>query len=93
MIHTASLPGFLRTILIILLVYYGIKILSRIFAPFLQRYLAKKVQDKFGGQFQQQQYRQSPKHKEGETIIDKVPKRQKTSDKNVGEYVDYEEIE
>ena len=93
MIETASLYGFLRTILIILLVYYGAKILSRIFAPHMRRYVAKKMQEKFGGQFQQQTYQESPRHKEGETVIDKVPQRPKSSDKNVGEYVDYEEIE
>ena len=93
MLQTASFVGFLRTILIILLVYYGIKILSRLFAPYLLRYMSKKMQDKFGGQFQQQQQQQNPKHKEGETVIDKVPQQHKSSDKNVGEYVDYEEIE
>ncbi|BAV94902.1 hypothetical protein [Ichthyobacterium seriolicida] len=30
--------------------------------------------------------------KEGKTTVDKVPKRNKTYD-NVGEYVDYEEVE
>jgi len=93
MLQTASFVGFLRTVLIILLVYYGIKILSRLLAPYFLRYMSKKMQEKFGGQFQQQQYQQNPKRKEGETVIDKVPQQRKTSDKNVGEYVDYEEIE
>lgn len=92
MLQTASFVGFLRTVLIILLVYYGIKILSRLLAPYFLRYMSKKMQEKFGGQFQQQ-YQQNPKRKEGETVIDKVPQQHKTSDKNVGEYVDYEEIE
>ena len=93
MLQAASFVGFFRTILIILLVYYGIKILSRLFAPHLLRYMSKKMQEKFSGQFQQQQYQQNKKHKEGETVIDKVPQQHKTSDKSVGEYVDYEEIE
>jgi len=95
MLQTASFVGFFRTILIIALVYYGIKILSRIFAPYLVRYMSKKMQQKFEGQFQHQahQQRDNSKRKEGETVIDKVPRQQKTSDKNVGEYVDYEEIE
>ncbi len=93
MLQTASFVGFLRTVLIILLVYYGIKILSRLLAPYFLRYMSKKMQEKFGGQFQQQQYQQNTKRKEGETVIDKVPQQRKTSDKNVGEYVDYEEIE
>jgi hypothetical protein len=85
--------GLLRTILIILLVYYGIKILSRIFAPYMIRYMSKKMQDQFGGSFQQQQNKSEPKQKEGETVIDKIPKQDTSSNKNVGEYIDYEEID
>lgn len=86
--------GLLKTILIIALVYYGIKVLSRIFAPFLVKFAAKKAEEQFGGQFGQfqKQQRQEAKKKEGETIIDKIPET-KSSNKTVGEYVDYEEIE
>jgi len=93
MLQYASLVGFLRTILIILLIWYGIKIISRIFAPVLMRYVAKKAEQKFGGQFNQYQQPQPEKKKEGETSIDKMPKDSKTSNKKVGEYVDYEEID
>ena len=82
--------GLLRTILIILLIYYGIKILSGIFAPVLFKYAAKKAEERFGGAFNQQ--RKEPLRKEGEVTIDKMPEN-KSSNKNVGEYVDYEEIE
>ena len=90
MLQTASLMGFLRTILIILLIYYGIKILTRLFAPYFMRYMSKKMQERFGGQFQQQQ---APRQREGETVIDKVPNSKKDSDSTMGEYVDYEEID
>lgn len=95
MLQAASFNGFLRTILIILLVYYGFKILMRIFGPYLLRYMSKKVQQRFGEQFQYQQQQQTPnnKQKEGETVIDKMPNTNKTSNKNVGEYIDYEEID
>jgi hypothetical protein len=86
--------GLLRTILIIALVYYGIKILSRIFAPFLIKYAAKKAEQRFGDQFggfQGKPKQEAPK-KEGEVTIDKIPKT-KTSNKEVGDYVDYEEID
>lgn len=92
MLQEASLYGFVRTILIILLVYYGLKILSRIFAPILVKYMSKKMQQKFEGQFGQQP-RQEQRHKEGETVIDKIPNSSKTSDKKVGEYIDYEELD
>ena len=63
MLQYASLIGFLRTILIILLIWYGIKILSRIFAPVLMRYVAKKAEQKFGGQFDQYQQSEPKKRK------------------------------
>lgn len=93
MLQSASFTGFLRTLLIILLVYYGIKFLSRLFAPYMVRYMSKKMNERFGGQFQQQQNQSEPKHKEGETVIDKIPKQDTSSNKNVGEYIDYEEID
>lgn len=86
--------GLLRTIFIIVLVYYIIKVLSRIFAPFLIKYATKKAGEKFGEQFGQFQKRpeQETNKKVGEITIDKMPKT-KTSNKNVGDYVDYEEID
>ncbi|MDO1500507.1 DUF4834 family protein [Winogradskyella maritima] len=97
MIHTASVYGFVRTILIILLIYFGVKILARLFAPILLKFAAKKVEKRFGQQFegfkQQQQRQQQPKTKVGETVIDKVPQQKSSSTKNVGEYIDYEEID
>jgi hypothetical protein len=93
MLQTASFTGFLRTLLIILLVYYGMKFLSRLFAPYMLRYMSKKMQERFGGHFQQQQKQSEAKHKEGETVIDKIPKQDTSSNKNVGEYIDYEEID
>jgi len=92
MLQTASLMGFLRTILIILLVYYGVKILVRLFAPYFVRYMSNKMQERFGGQFQQQQ-RNETRTKEGETVIEKGPRSKKDSNDKVGEYVDFEEIE
>ncbi len=88
----ASFTGLLRIILYILVVYYVVKVLSRIFAPLFIRYMSKKMQERFGGQFQQQQPdRKRPN--EGETVIDKMPEQHQASNKKVGEYIDYEEID
>ncbi len=92
MIQFASVTGFLRTILIILLIWYGMRVLARIFTPLLMRYVAKKAEKQFGQQFNQHQRPKESKKKEGEISIDKMP-HQKTSNKDVGEYVDYEEID
>ena len=92
MLQYASLTGFVRTILIILLIWYGVKILSRLFAPYLMRYVAKKAEQKFGQQFNTKQ-RPQEKQKEGEISIDKMPNQKTSKNKDVGEYVDYEEID
>jgi hypothetical protein len=39
MLQEASIVGLVKIIGIILLIYYGVKILSRLFAPFLLRYV------------------------------------------------------
>ena len=94
MLQTAAFTGVLKTILIIMLVWYGVKILSRLFAPYLAKYVMKKAEQRFGQQFGdfQNQARQK-QHKEGETVIDKMPNQNTSSNKNVGEYIDYEEID
>ena len=88
--------GLLRTILIILLVYFGLKILSRLFAPVLLKFVAKKAEQRFGDQFggfQNQNRAQSKQGQAGETVIDKMPNKNKKANDKVGEYIDYEEIE
>ena len=94
MLQYASATGFVKMILIILLIYYGIKILTRLFAPILLKYVSKKAEQRFGGQFGgfQGKSRQEAQKKEGEVSIDKMPKT-KSSNKDVGDYVDYEEID
>ena len=92
MLQYASLVCFVKTIFIIMLVWYGMKILSRLFAPYLVRYVAKKAEQKFGQQYNNQQKSQ-PQEKEGEISIDKMPNKNTSGNKNVGEYVDYEEID
>ena len=91
--------GFIKTLLIILFFYYGFKVLVRLLAPFLMRYAAKKIQDKFkdqmgqhmrGSSFSQQD---NPK-KEGEVHVkSKKSSQDKINSDSVGDYVDFEEIE
>ena len=92
MIYSLSAVGLARMLLWIVGIYFLIKILSRIFAPVLLKFAAKKMEKKFGEQFGQ--YQQQPtQQKEGETVIDKIPTKKTTSNKTVGEYIDYEEID
>ena len=92
MLYSLSVVGVARTLLWIIAIYFVVKILSRLLAPILLKYAANKVEKKFGQQFNQQQQKR-PSQKEGETVIDKMPSNNSTSNKNVGEYIDYEEID
>jgi len=87
MIQTASLVGFLKTLLIIILFYTVFKYLLRLLAPFFLRSIARKMERQFN-----QNEQPFNAHKEGEVSIDKMPHKE-TSNKDVGEYIDYEEID
>ncbi len=82
----------LRTILIILLVYYGARIFSRLFGPILLKFVAKKAEQKFTQQYGQHP-RQEDKRPEGDVTIDKNSKPDKNPTEKIGDYIDYEEIE
>ncbi|MDP5092708.1 MAG: DUF4834 family protein [Polaribacter sp.] len=84
------LIGLLRTILFIILFYYVVKFLMRLFAPFLIKKVAEKIQEQAKQQYGNQQ---QSTVKEGETVIDKAPRNQRQSKDDIGEYVDFEEID
>ncbi|MBP2832739.1 DUF4834 family protein [Aquimarina sp. U1-2] len=86
----ASLQGVLKVILIILLLYYGLKIVTRLFGPLLLRYVTKKAGEKFQQQFNQ--YQQPDQTQEGDVSIHKKSKK-KATNKDVGEYIDFEELD
>ena len=83
----------LQTILIVILVYYGLKFLLKWLAPKLLNYAFKKTSERVGQQFGNPQDFDSSQTKEGETIISKKPPRRSNSSKKVGEYIDFEEID
>lgn len=85
----ASFQGFLRTILIILLVYYGLKLVGRYVMPIFFNKMVKNFEEKAK---QQGYHSQEPNIKEGETVIDKRPTF-KEENRKVGDYVDYEEVD
>jgi hypothetical protein len=90
----AELMSFLRTLLIILIVYYSFRFLARIFAPLLLKRVVGNMQAKAKKQNQQKnQQTENSSTKEGETIIDKNPNSKTQGNNSVGEYVDFEEID
>ena len=84
---------FLKTILIILLVYYGLKFLFKLISPYLMRYISKKAGQKFEEAFGANPASAEPSQKEGSVTIDKMPSSGRKSNTDVGDYVDYEEVD
>jgi hypothetical protein len=90
------LVGLIKTIAILVLVYYAFKFFSRYIAPFFLKKVIDNVEKKYKQQQQQQQQNQNQNHDEnvkvGETVIAKKPSNTKEINKDVGDYVDYEEL-
>lgn len=91
----ASFQSILRVILIILLIYFGLKIIFRWFGPMILKYILKRLGRKFQRQFNQQFNQQAPQNgkKTGEVVIEKKPSKSRKTNNNTGEYIDYEEID
>jgi len=83
---------FIKTLLTVLLVYYGLKIILKLAAPYIMKYFSKKLAARFGANFSNTASTNNAQRKEGEVTIEKVPTKQKSSN-TVGQYVDYEEID
>jgi hypothetical protein len=85
--QTASVPGFVRTILIIIGIYYAFKILARFLMPILLRKMVQKAEQNFKQQTNYQNQRNNQTQSNSTTFDKPKPKKQ------VGEYIDYEEVE
>jgi len=92
--ETASFTGLVRIIGGFIIFYYGFKFLAKLFLPVL----VKKVVQKAGENFQQQQrYSQDNSWQKtsakDEIIYTTANAKNPKETKKVGEYVDYEEID
>ena len=85
--------GLIRTLLIIAVVYYGIKFLAKLFAPYLQKYAVNKMQEKFNQQYQGQNSEESIEPEGKTTVVNKPQSDKGINTDKTGEYVDFEEIE
>ena len=85
MIQEASITGLLNTIFVIILIYYVIKIASRIFGPMLLKYAVRKVEKKVGAQ--------SNAGNNTNRTQTKTEEKNKPSTEELGDYIDYEEID
>ena len=82
--------GFARTLLIIAIIYFGIRLFSRYILPLLVQKGMKNMQQKM--QDQQRKQQRSGKT-EGEVTIEEKGNFNKKDKSTDGEYVDFEEVE
>ncbi|MGC9352223.1 MAG: DUF4834 family protein [Mariniphaga sp.] len=87
---TLYIVNFLRTLIIIAIIYFAVRLFTRYVLPLILENKIKDMQQKM--QEQQKQQRRTGKQ-EGEVIIDYDQKRNNVSNRDEGEYVDFEEVE
>ncbi|MDR0659531.1 MAG: DUF4834 family protein [Prevotellaceae bacterium] len=82
----------MEVLLIIILSFFALGYLLRLFAPFILKWYGKRMMKRFGFTDQGQQNNK----REGEVTINKTTstggKKKKTVAKDVGDYVDFEEV-
>lgn len=90
---------FLKTVLIILLVFFALRFSWNLAKPYLFKYIARKMGQRFEKTFGANPFGDSPfqqktkAEKEGKVTIDKNAPNSRTGSKKVGEYVDFEEVD
>ena len=83
-----TITSFLRTVGIIVIIYYGLKFIGRLLFPIVVKKAVNNMQERQTQYQRQQQYKP-----EGEVTIEKDRKQQTRTNTTEGEYVDFEEIE
>lgn len=84
------LTNFLRTLFIIILVYYGIRLVTRYILPLLVDKGLKNMQQKMQDQQRQNQRSTRPP---GEVTIEFKNRTGKNGGQTKGDYIDFEEVE
>ncbi|MDC1204771.1 DUF4834 family protein [Salibacteraceae bacterium] len=88
--------GLVRTLLIIGLIYFGVRIIMRVIFPWAIKFFFKKVQNKMADQMKHQnnQGEDPGFQKSGDVFVKPPPKKNKGNiEPKGGEYVDFEEVE
>jgi len=83
-----TITSFLRTVGIIVIIYYALKFIGRLLFPIVVKKAVNNIQERQTQYQRQQQYKP-----EGEVTIEKDRKQQTRTNTTEGEYVDFEEIE
>lgn len=91
--------GLFKTLLIIFGIYFLLRFLLRYFGPSIMRYfidrLTKRAQQQFHTPDTSSSHSSSSttEKKTGKTTIDYIPPNDRKSNKDQGEYIDFEEID
>ena len=83
--------GVLRTIAVIFIIFFILRLIGRYVLPIVMRSFAGKMQRNFEESMNEFKEQQSPTKPEGEVTISE--KKNKEKDQNEGDYVDFEEVE
>jgi hypothetical protein len=86
----AYMVGFLRTLLIIAIIYFAIRIFTRYILPLLINKGIKDMQQKMHNQHRQQQKNQ---RREGDVTVQYKNGEKQNGKHNQGEYIDFEEVD
>jgi hypothetical protein len=89
MVFEAGLISLIRTLLIIAAVFFAVRLFLRYVVPFLLGRFIRKQQEKFYGQQSANHYQQD---EEGKVRV-KTKARGKKKNDDLGDYIDYEEID
>ena len=86
--------GLLRTLAVILLVYFILKSLTRLFAPRLFNYAARKAEARVREMYgMQEPHEANNDQRFGNVTVERKTTREKKDSEKVGEYIDFEEID
>ncbi len=86
----AYLFNFLRTLIIIAIIYFGIRLFTRYILPMLVDKGIKNMQQKM---YSQQSNNHRTSRPEGEVTIERNRTNRQNEERNQGEYVDFEEVD
>ena len=95
MFYLGEVTGFLKTVLIILVVIYGLRFLSKLLAPWMMKKARNKLQNMAEDQMHQRGFNPQNKKPEGSVTVEKT-KKTKSKSKNSSsddDYVEFEVIE
>lgn len=84
------LVGFIRTLVVIAIIYFVIRLFTRYVLPVILEKKMKDIQHKMN---EHQKQQQPTKKREGDVTIEYDRKRNSNRGKNEGEYVDFEEVD